>query len=109
VEEIKQDTINKLKGKYAGKQADRKEKEESPKGNVKPSGTAAPIAAAGDVTELQEKVNEQGNKVRELKSKKASKEDIDKEVKVLLQLKNDLAKAQGVDPSAAKDKKGKKK
>lgn len=53
----------------------------------------------------------QGNKVRELKASKAEKSVIDQQVAVLLDLKKQLALAQGQDPQAAVGggkKKGKK-
>ena len=54
----------------------------------------------------------QGTKVREVKAAKAEKSTIDAEVASLLQLKRELAVAQGLDPEAAiggGGKKGKKK
>lgn len=54
----------------------------------------------------------QGTLVRDLKSQKAEKSRIDSEVAVLLDLKRQLAVAQGQDPEAltgGKGKKGKKK
>lgn len=53
----------------------------------------------------------QGDKVRELKTGGGSKEAVAAEVAVLLDLKKQLATAQGIDPATlnAKDKKKKKK
>jgi len=113
VTEIKPQTIQELKARYAGNQADRKSE---PKKSTPPPAAGAPAAASssGEVNaslaaELQEKVTVQGNRVRELKSSKASKEEIDKEVKILLELKSELVKAQGITLPSTKDKKGKKK
>ncbi|XP_022343888.2 methionine--tRNA ligase, cytoplasmic-like [Crassostrea virginica] len=65
-----------------------------------------------EVERLTEAVNKQGTLVRDLKSQKAEKSRIDSEVAVLLDLKRQLAVAQGQDPEAltgGKGKKGKKK
>ncbi|RXG58612.1 Methionine--tRNA ligase, cytoplasmic [Armadillidium vulgare] len=51
------------------------------------------------VAELEKKVAEQGSKVRELKSKGISKNDLSPEIKLLLHLKEKLALAQGQDSS----------
>jgi len=110
VEEIKVATIEALKSKYAGKQSERKS-EPKEATNAKSAPAAAPSQEADPAlaAELSEKVTAQGIKVRDLKSQKASKEEIDREVKVLLDLKSQLAKAQGVVPATSKEKKGKKK
>lgn len=47
--------------------------------------------------ELDEKIKEAGEKVRKLKADKASKEDIDREVKVLLELKQEFKTVTGAD------------
>ncbi|KAL4234118.1 hypothetical protein ACF0H5_005771 [Mactra antiquata] len=65
-----------------------------------------------EVERLTKAVDEQGQKVRELKTNKAEKSLIDGEVAKLLDLKRQLAIAQGQDPDAAVGggkKKGKKK
>ncbi|BFZ06408.1 hypothetical protein BsWGS_09447 [Bradybaena similaris] len=65
-----------------------------------------------EVDKLNQAVTDQGLKVRELKAAKADKSVVDAEVAVLLQLKKDLALAQGQNPDAAATagkKKGKKK
>lgn len=63
--------------------------------------TAAPAAVSGggggEIATLDAKITEQGNKIRDLKSQKASKQDIDAEVKTLLGLKADFKKAAGKD------------
>lgn len=53
--------------------------------------------ASTDVQALTDKVNEQGNTVRDLKSKKASKDEIDAAVKALLELKAEYKKLTGID------------
>lgn len=67
--------------------------------------TAAPPAAnstgGGDLA-VWEKVTAQGNKIRELKSKKASKDDIMKEVESLKALKAEYKKATGQEYDANK-------
>ena len=47
--------------------------------------------------ELDEKIKEAGEKVRKLKADKASKEDVDREVKVLLDLKQEFKTVTGAD------------
>ncbi|XP_029173577.1 bifunctional glutamate/proline--tRNA ligase [Nylanderia fulva] len=49
------------------------------------------------VTEISEEIKKQGDKVRNLKSSKADKSVIDKEVKLLLKLKDDYKNATGQD------------
>ncbi|MEE6471722.1 hypothetical protein FKM82_009348 [Ascaphus truei] len=78
------------------------------------AGTGAPVEdipkASGQhrVKELMEEVEKQGGHVRELKSKKAEKSVIESEVQKLLELKNQLALAEGKTP-APPAQKGKKK
>ena len=74
--------------------------------NKKPAGgaqQAAPASASnsGDLA-LWEKATAQGNKIRELKSKKASKDEIMKEVEVLKGLKAEYKQATGSDYDANK-------
>ncbi|GFR08894.1 methionine--tRNA ligase, cytoplasmic [Trichonephila clavata] len=78
---IEQEVINELKAKYAGRQTPEKE-----------SGSAKSL------------VTEQGSKVRDLKSNKASKAEIDKEVAVLLELKKRLMIAKGENPDQIQGK-----
>ena len=87
--------------KYAGKQADRKEKEEAP---AAPAGQDKELA-----TKLEKEVAEQGEKVRQLKTDKAEKAVIDVEVKRLIDLKKQLGVALGQPEVAPGGKKGKKK
>lgn len=82
-----------------GKAAEKSPQEEQP--------PSKPVS--GDVSDLDAKIAEQGNKVRELKGKKAAKEQIDAAVKSLLSLKADYKAATGKDwkpGSAADTKKG---
>ena len=58
----------------------------------------APKAASGDNADaLNEQITEQGNKVRDLKSKKVDKAEIDGAVKMLLELKAKYKEATGKD------------
>ena len=99
VEEIKPDTIARLKARYAGKQSERAGSES------RPVGTGVPGAE-----ELEVQVAQQGEKVRQLKTDKAEKAVIDTEIKKLLELKKLLSAATGqpAEPAGGK-KKGKKK
>lgn len=54
-------------------------------------------SASGESQVLYDKITEQGNKVRQLKSDKASKEVIDSEVKKLLDLKAEYKTVSGLD------------
>jgi len=65
------------------------------------SESAAPVAAvdAAEVDRLTALVAQQGNKVREIKGSGASKDVVSSEVAALLSLKQQLAKAQGIDPA----------
>ncbi|KAF2347170.1 Methionyl-tRNA synthetase, partial [Trinorchestia longiramus] len=77
----------------------------------KSTGTASPAAAGApvDVDALERRIAEQGDKVRALKAGGASKADIAADVAVLLQLKQQLALAQGLPAQPqAKNKKQKK-
>merc|ERR1712106_352681 len=74
--------------------------------NKKPTAAAtqaapAPAAASGDLA-LWETVTAQGNKIRELKSKKASKDEIMKEVNSLKTLKADYKAKTGAEYDANK-------
>jgi methionyl-tRNA synthetase len=109
VAEIKQTLISDLKVRYAGKQntrvaPDTKPGETKPAPEAKPAGGVDPVAAAA----LEVQVAEQGEKVRELKARKAEKDEITGAVAQLLDLKKRLAAAQGV-VLPAPEKKGKKK
>ncbi|KAJ8307320.1 hypothetical protein KUTeg_015404 [Tegillarca granosa] len=83
------------------------------------SGVSKPVAETGGAQDSQEEIDrltnevtKQGNKVRDLKTNKSEKSVIDAEVAKLLDLKKQLAVAQGQDPEAITGggkKKGKKK
>ena len=60
------------------------------------------------MSQLESDVTRQGDLVRQLKSDKAEKDKVDAAVAQLLDLKNKLCLAQGVEPPK-KGKKGKKK
>lgn len=65
--------------------------------------TVVPATKAADGAEISAKIVVQGDKVRDLKAKKAEKSVVDAEVKLLLQLKADYKAATGQDwkPEAA--------
>ncbi|XP_018007076.1 uncharacterized protein LOC108664893 [Hyalella azteca] len=75
----------------------------------KNSAVVLPAIVNVDIESLKKMIDEQGDKVRALKAGGASKADISADVATLLQLKNQLAQAQGA-PAVppAKDKKQKK-
>ncbi|RUS85185.1 hypothetical protein EGW08_007089 [Elysia chlorotica] len=104
------------KKKGGGEQAASKKDNQATKQTKQAKKPAAPAEGANVDTALVERltkaVADQGNKVREVKAAKAEKSTIDAEVASLLQLKRELAVAQGLDPEAAVGgggKKGKKK
>jgi len=89
--------INDYRTKFAGAQPTKKEEElEVLVTGVNPE----------KVPEIEKKVEEQGNKVRQMKTEKKDKKDIDQAVTVLKHLKAQLAMAKGEE---AQPKKGKKK
>ncbi|CAI9729936.1 glutamate proline--tRNA ligase-like [Octopus vulgaris] len=59
------------------------------------------------VAEINQKITEQGNKVRQLKTDKAPKEQVDAEVKILLSLKADYKSKSGQDWKPPKETKEK--
>merc|ERR1711971_1355268 len=96
--------VEQLKTKYQGKQSERGDTAKAAE-----VAAAAPAKAdAGIIAELEAQVAAQGNKVREVKGAKAEKSLVDAEVKLLLELKQKLAAAQGTPPAAAEGKVGKK-
>jgi len=97
IAEIKQDRINELKVKYAGKQSSRNKSEDVQK-------VTDPAAAL----KLENEVAAQANKVRDMKAAKGDKKAITAEVEKLLELKKQLSLAQGLNP-IPDSKKGKKK
>ena len=110
IKEIKPDEIKAFKEKFAGRSAksNTPPKSEEPKKPV--------VVKVGDeaaIKDLEASVTAQGDVVRKLKEAKAEKDAIKVEVDKLLELKKQLAIAQGKDPnesaSSGKSKKGKKK
>lgn len=109
-QKIEASTIAELKKKFAGtapiptpKAKQQNDKDKSPTG---------PTASPEEIQKLTDEVTKQGSVVRELKTNKAEKSIVDTEVAKLLDLKKQLALAQGQDPAAAAGggkKKGKKK
>jgi hypothetical protein len=99
-----------LQIRYAGKQSTRGAAESS-SGPTAPAPTAGPAPVSSAGLDLEQAIASQGDKVRELKTSKAAKADIDAAVAVLLDLKKQLVVSQGGDPgnAAAASKKGKKK
>ncbi|XP_052815564.1 methionine--tRNA ligase, cytoplasmic-like isoform X2 [Mya arenaria] len=95
-----------------GKQKGNKQgKQPASQGEMKVIANSRTVDSA-EVDRLTALVAEQGNKVREVKTSKADKSVVDREVVMLLDLKKQLALAQGMDPDAAVGggkKKGKKK
>ena len=91
--------------RYAGKQNTRisAESKPEPAAEIKPTGVDPAAAAL-----LEVQVADQGIKVRDLKARKAEKDEIAGAVAALLDLKKRLATAQGVEVQVP-DKKGKKK
>merc|ERR1712055_426088 len=105
VEEIKPALVEQLKSKHQGKQSERGSAPEAEKATTAP----AVKTDAGKIAELEAEVAAQGSKVREVKASKADKSVVDAEVKLLLELKQKLAAAQGTPaPAAAEGKGGKK-
>ena len=110
IKEIKPDEIKAFKEKFAGRsgKSNTPPKSEEPKKNV--------VVKVGDeaaIKDLEASVTAQGDVVRKLKEAKAEKDAIKVEVDKLLELKKQLAIAQGKDPNesaaSGKSKKGKKK
>ena len=100
IKEIKPEEIQNLKQRFAGRS--------------KPSPAAAaavPAKEEASVQKLENEVTAQGDIVRGLKESKAEKDAIKAAVDKLLELKRQLALAQGKDPKevSGNNKKGKKK
>nr|XP_039252310.1 methionine--tRNA ligase, cytoplasmic-like [Styela clava] len=96
--------MDSLKKRFCGEGTGQQNKEKLPTQNNS-------VKTDVNVSELEKKVTEQGNSVREMKSKKLEKAVIDKAVQDLLGLKRQLALVKGEDPNAGKigGKKNKKK
>ena len=83
------ETLKLLKAEYknaTGSEYDANKKPAGGSSAPAPAPAAASSATSGDLA-VWEKVTAQGNKIRELKSKKAGKEEIMKEVELLKTLK----------------------
>ena len=79
-----------LKGEYKTATGQDWKPQEAPKVDVKKP-------SVGQTSDLNEKINLQGDSVRNLKSQKAAKQDIDAAVKILLELKGEYKKLTGQD------------
>ncbi|XP_022109155.1 methionine--tRNA ligase, cytoplasmic-like isoform X2 [Acanthaster planci] len=104
--------IESLKKKFSGQQkqvGDSGDPKAAPVSSVPVDGPAAPAGDASEVKRLTDEVAKQGNIVRKLKSEKADKSEIEKEVKKLLALKQELALTSGQDPTPVESSKGKRK
>ena len=93
--------------RFAGTQKDQEERKKQ-EATPPPAAAAPPAPSPGqaaaspeEVAALTQKVTEQGDKVRQLKTSKAEKSAIDKAVAELLNLKKQLCLAEGKDANAA--------
>ncbi|XP_070814645.1 methionine--tRNA ligase, cytoplasmic isoform X2 [Chaetodon trifascialis] len=113
-QKLEVDQIEALKKRFGGQQTTAQSA-----ASAQPAAVPAPAAAAAEVAtvnevdpekakQLTEAVAEQGEKVRALKAQKAEKAVITAEVSILLDLKKQLALAEGKSPEPAPQK-GKKK
>ncbi|XP_030632101.1 methionine--tRNA ligase, cytoplasmic [Chanos chanos] len=105
-QKLEADQIEALKKRFGGQEPERRSQSEAV---VKPTGsTLTDKASTGTDPErakqLTVAVAEQGDKVRTLKAQKADKAVIGEEVTKLLELKKQLAVAEGKDPSPKKSK-----
>ena len=102
---VEVNTLKSLKADYKAKTGAEYDANKKPSGTAAPApaaaATPAPAAASGDLA-LWETVTAQGNKIRELKSKKASKDEIMKEVNSLKTLKADFKAKTGAEYDANK-------
>lgn len=105
---IEQETIDTLKKRFEGKSPSPAKMVNGHKENgVNTANTQASGDTSSNPDELTNRVQAQGNKVRELKAAKADKATIDKEVACLLDLKKQLALALGQDlPAPPAQKRG---
>ncbi|XP_041371922.1 methionine--tRNA ligase, cytoplasmic-like [Gigantopelta aegis] len=113
-EKIEASTMSDLKSRFAGKGDPEPVKRAKHHGKAQADSPAVVNGPAKpeDIERLTAEVTKQGMSVRELKTNKAEKSAIDAAVAILLDLKRQLAVAQGDDPSAVSGsgkKKGKKK
>ncbi|GFN93078.1 methionine--tRNA ligase, cytoplasmic-like, partial [Plakobranchus ocellatus] len=97
-QKIEASFVDGLREKFAGKP----EQKPAKKQTGKPASGEATAAAASpeEIERLTKAVSDQGNVVRDLKASKAEPARIAEEVATLLQLKKQLALAQGTDPDA---------
>ncbi|KAH9369247.1 hypothetical protein HPB48_003091 [Haemaphysalis longicornis] len=105
---IEQETIDTLKKRFEGKSPSPAKMVNGHKENgVNTANTQASGDTSSNPDKLTNRVQAQGNKVRELKAAKADKATIDKEVACLLDLKKQLALALGQDlPAPPAQKRG---
>ena len=99
------ETLKLLKAEYKNATGTEYDANKKPAGGVAAPAPApaavAPAPASGNLA-VWEKVTAQGNKIRELKSKKAAKDEIMKEVEVLKTLKAEYKTATGSEYDANK-------
>ena len=98
------ETLKLLKAEYKNATGSEYDANKKPAGGPSapaPAPAAVSSAASGDLA-VWEKVTAQGNKIRDLKSKKAGKEEIMKEVEVLKSLKAEYKTATGSEYDANK-------
>ncbi|KAM9814290.1 methionine--tRNA ligase, cytoplasmic [Neosynchiropus ocellatus] len=120
-QKLESDQIEALKKQFGGQQPDEEQPGQKSAAGTQSAATPAPAAAAAatpaatmngvdpeKAKELTQAVTEQGEKVRALKAQKADKAVITAEVAKLLDLKKQLALAEGKSPEPAAQK-GKKK
>ncbi|XP_074021009.1 methionine--tRNA ligase, cytoplasmic isoform X1 [Numenius arquata] len=97
-QKLENDQVEALRKRFGGGQPEDLAVEPQAK---QPSPAPATLVAPGDsqlIQELTEEVAKQGNHVRQLKANKAEKAQIDAEVAKLLELKKQLAVAEGKSP-----------
>ncbi|KAG7478203.1 hypothetical protein MATL_G00078100 [Megalops atlanticus] len=119
-QKLEADQIEALRKRFGGQQPEEEGSKQQPKtdatseANAKPATPAPPAEAAGNFAkperakQLAQEVAEQGDRVRALKAQKAEKAVITEEVAKLLELKKQLALAEGKNPEPSPQK-GKKK
>ena len=96
------ETLKLLKAEYKNATGTEYDANKKPAGGATPAPAPAAVAPASGNLAVWEKVTAQGNKIRELKSKKAAKEEIMKEVEVLKTLKAEYKAATGSEYDANK-------
>jgi len=106
---IEQDQVDELKRRFAGQGSSSKAGSPAAAPTAPATSAASPSASPEEVARLTAEVAKQGEVVRDLKSKKAAKEEIDAQVAILLDLKKQLTAAGGVPASGGKEDKKKQK